>query len=386
LGIGARRPDFTLAGKNESFYTFNVTPLLGSLDWRSFLARPRLPSPSVEVLDALYRKPILITGAGGSIGSALAKRLAELGPPALLLLDGSESRLYKLQQAWGAGGIPGPLTPILGNVCDETLLDEVFTVHAPGIVFHTAAFKQVALLEEQPLAAIRNNIFGTLALSRTVLAHGGRMVMVSTDKAVQPASIMGATKRVAEMIVLAAGGAVLRLGNVLASRDSVTETFALQLALERPLTITDPAARRFFLMLDEAVNLLLIAAAEPAPALLVPEIAAPNYITDLAHFMASQLAPGRNVEIDFTCPRPGDKDPDHFWSPRESPRPAIHAGLLSIRPPALTLDQLEPALSSLHAATSARDLPAALAVLRELVPDYTPGPGVAALAGSRIAS
>lgn len=360
--------------------------MLSSLDWRSFLARPRLPSPSVEVLDALYHKSILITGAGGSIGSALAKRLAELGPPALLLLDGSESRLYKLQQAWASGGIPGPLTPILGNVCDTTLLDEVFTVHSPGVIFHTAAFKQVALLEEQPLAAIRNNVFGTLTLSRTLLAHGGRMVMLSTDKAVQPASIMGATKRVAERIVLAAGGVVLRLGNVPGSRDSVTETFALQLAQGRPLTVTDPAARRFFLTLDEAVNLLLIAAAEPAPALLVPEIAAPTYISDLAHFMACELAPGRNVELDFTCPRPGDKDPDHFWSPRETPRPAIHAGLLSIPLPKLTLGELELPLRSLQSAVDARDLPAALALLREVAPDYTPGPTVTALAGSRVGS
>ena len=362
-----------------------MSPLLGSLDWRSFLARPRLPSPSVEVLDALYRKSILITGAGGSIGSALAKRLGEMGPPALLLLDGSESRLYKLQQEWAAGGNPGPLTPILGNVCDATLLDEVFTVHAPSIVFHTASFKQVALLEEQPLAAIRNNVFGTLTLCRAALNHGARLVMVSTDKAVQPASIMGATKRLAEMIVLAAGGAVLRLGNVLASRDSVTETFAMQLAMERPLTVTDPAARRFFLTLDESVNLLLIAAAEPLPALLVPEIAAPSYVADLAHFMAHQLAPGRDVELDFTCPRPGDKDPDHFWSTEDLPRPAIHAGLLSIPPPALTLERLEPTLVALNSAVGARDLVAALAHLRELVPDYTPSPVVTALAESRVA-
>jgi FlaA1/EpsC-like NDP-sugar epimerase len=361
-----------------------VTPLLGNLDWRSFLARPRLPSPSVEVLDALYRKSSLISGAGGSIGSALAKRLAELGPPALLLLDGSESRLYKLQQAWAAGGIPGPMTTVLGNITDGTLLDEVFSVHVPNIVFHTAAYKQVALLEEQPLAAIRNNAFGTLMLCRAALAHGARVVMVSTDKAVQPASVMGATKRLAELIVLAAGGAVLRLGNVLASRDSVTETFALQLALGRPLTVTDPAARRFFMTLDEAVNLLLIASAEPAPALLVPEIAEPSYVTDLAHFMAHSLAPGRNVDLDFTCPRPGDKDPDRFWSPAESPRPAIHAGLLSIQPPAGTLDQLLPSLTALQTAVDARDLPAAINLLCALVPDYTPGPAITTLIGSRV--
>lgn len=369
--------------KPESIYTSLVTPL-GTLDWRSFLARPRLPSPSVEVLDALYRKPVLITGAGGSIGTALARRIAEIGPPSLLLLDRSESRLYKMQQAWAASGVPGPITPILGNVCDPSLLDEVFSVHAPRIVFHTAAFKHVALLEEQPLAAIRNNVFGTLSLARASLPQGARIVMVSTDKAIQPSSVMGATKRLAEVIVLAAGGAVLRLGNVLASRDSVTETFALQLAVGRPLTITDPAARRFFITLDEAVNLLLIAAAEPAPAILVPEISGPTYITDLAHFMAHSLSPGRNVELDFTCPRPGEKDPDRFWSPAESPRPAIHPGLLSIRPPAVTLDQLSSSLNQLRFALDARDLPAALTFLCDLVPDYLPGPAVTALCSNRV--
>lgn len=370
--------------KCESFYTFPVPTLLGNLDWRSFLARPRLPSPSVDVLDALYRKSILVTGAGGSIGSALAKRLADLGPPALLLLDSSESRLYKLQQSWAAGGIPGSITPVLGNICDQALLDEVFSVHSPRLAFHTAAVKQVALLEEQPLAAIRNNVFGTLALTRAASAHGTRVILVSTDKAVQPTSVMGATKRLGELIVLACGGAVLRLGNVLATRDSVTETFALQLAMGRPLTITDPAARRFFLTLDEAVNLLLIAAAEPAPALLVPELAEPTFITDLAHFMAHHLAPDRVVDLDFTAPRPGDKDPDRFWSPQESARPAIHAGLLSIQPPARPLEQLEPLLNALRIAADARDLPAALSHLCSLVPEYTPSPAVAALGGSSV--
>jgi FlaA1/EpsC-like NDP-sugar epimerase len=341
----------------------------------------------VEVLDALYRKSILITGAGGSIGSALAKRIAELGPPELFLLDSSESRLYKLQQAWDAGGMPGAITPILGNITDRTLLDEVFAIHQPAIVFHAAAVKQVALLEEQPLAAIRNNAFGTLELCRAAAGSGARIILVSTDKAVQPASVMGATKRLAELIVLATGGLVLRLGNVLGSRDSVTETFALQLATERPLTVTDPAARRFFLTLDEAVNLLLIAAAEPAPAILIPELAGPTYITDLAHFMAHSLAPGRNVDLDFTCPRPGDKDPDRFWSPLELPRPAIHSGLLSIqRPPALTLSQLEPTLAALQSSVDSRDVPAAISHLCALVPEYTPGSAAAPAPGHRVSS
>ncbi|HEY2861118.1 MAG TPA: polysaccharide biosynthesis protein [Terracidiphilus sp.] len=350
--------------------------LLNSIDWRSFLARPRLPSPALGALDALYQQPILVTGAGGTIGSALALRLGNLGPSALPLLDSSESRLYDLQESWRSEGIPGSMKPIVGNITDRTLLDEVFTVHAPRIVFHTAALKHVALMEEQPLAAIATNVFGTLNVTRAAAAAGARVVLLSTDKAVEPASVMGATKRLGELIALAAGGTVLRLGNVLGSRGSVTETFARQIVTGRPLTISDPAARRYFLTLDEAVNLLLIAAAEHSPALLVPEIPSPSYITDLAHFMAEAHAPGKDIQIDFISPRPGEKDPDHFWSATETPRPADQPGLLSVQYPAIDELGLESSLTALRLACDARDHQAALVHLRTLVPDYHPAPGL----------
>ncbi len=361
--------------------------LLSTLDWRGFLARQRLPSPSLQVLDALYRIPTLITGAGGSIGSALTLRLAALAPPSLLLLDASEGRLYALQQAWAAAGVAGEMTPILGSVADRSLLDEIFTVHGPRLVFHAAAFKHVPLMEEQPLAAIANNIFGTLTLTAAAGAQGARVVLLSTDKAVEPASVMGATKRVAERIVLAAGGVVLRLGNVLATRDSVTETFARQIAQGQALTVTDPAARRYFVTLDEAVNLLLIAAAEPRPqTMLAPEIAVPHFIADLAQFMARTLAPERTIEVDFTSPRPGDKDSEKLWSASETARPAGQSGMVSIDSPALPEGQLEALLDALRADVDARDLAAALVHLCALVPDYTPSAAVMALSGRRVSS
>jgi O-antigen biosynthesis protein WbqV len=359
---------------------------LGTLDWQSFLARPRLPSPPLEALDSLYRQSILITGAGGTIGSALALRIGNIGPASLLLLDTAESRLYELQQSWAAESNPGSMTPILGNITDRTLLDELFTRHTPRIVFHTAAFKHVALMEDQPFAAIANNVFGTLVVTRAAAAAGARVLLLSTDKAVDPISIMGATKRLAEIIVLAAGGTVLRLGNVLASRDSVTETFARQLALGAPLTISDPAARRYFLTLDEAVNMLLTAAAETAPALLVPEIPAPSYITDLAHFMAGALAPGRNIELDFTAPRPGEKDPDHFWSADESPRPSSLPGLLSVQYQPVDEPTLDSSLAALRTAVDGRDRRAALVHLQTLVPNYKPSPDRGTISNQQVSS
>lgn len=367
-------------------YTFGVKDL-GNLDWSLFLARPRLPSPSLEVLDALYRQPMLVTGAGGSVGSALVLRLGAVGPSLLLALDSAESRLYKLQSDWASYGIPGKFTNILGNISDRTLLDEVFTVRQPQIVFHTAAFKSVALLEQQPLAAIQNNVFGTLTLTQAAAAHGARMVLISTSKAVEPCSIFGATKRLSEQIVLAHGGVVLRIGNVLGSRDSVTETFAAQIARGCAITVTDPAARRCFMTLDEAVNLLLIAAAEPEPpALLAPELPPAQYVSDLAQFIAANLARGTAREIDFIGLRPGDKQEERLWSSLESPRPALHPGLLTLRTEVPPLPDLERSLERLKDAVSARDLVGAVEQLQAIIPDYSPSNSVRTLAEQRSAS
>jgi FlaA1/EpsC-like NDP-sugar epimerase len=345
-----------------------------------------LPSPSLEVLDLLYGKSILITGAGGTIGSALALRLGNVGSSSLLLLDSAESRLYDLHQAWRREGVSGGLQPILGSTADRALLNEIFTAHSPAIVFQAAALKHVAMMEEQPLAALATNVLGTLTLTRAASAVGARVMLLSSDKAVEPTSVMGATRWLSERIVLAAGGNVLRVGNVLASRGSVTETFAQQIAVGQPLTITDPAARRYFLTLDETVNLLMMAEIEPAGSLLAPEIGDPSFITDLAHFMARELAPESDVELDFTKSRPGEKDPHHFWSGSESPRPAAQRGLLSIQYRPVDVPSLESALSELRAATDARDTGAALAQLCDLVPEYSPGPAVLAASNQRIAS
>jgi FlaA1/EpsC-like NDP-sugar epimerase len=371
-----------------------VIPSLESVNWRSFLGRPRLPSPEVEVFDALYRQPILITGAGGSIGSALALRVAVLSPPALLLLESSESHLYALNRAWAAAGTACFMTPILGNAADVALVEHIFAAHRPRIVFHAAAYKHVPLMEEQPLAAIANNIFATETLAMAAAANGARLILLSTDKAVEPASVMGATKRVAEQIVLASGGIVLRLGNVLASRDSAVELFAQQIAMGGPVTVTDPAARRYFLTMDEAVNLLLIAAALPHPsALLAPGLPAPHYISDLAHFMIRELAHGVEIPIDFTAPRPGDKIAEQLWSSSEQthtviPSPASQApALVAIQTSQLPPAQLASGLDNLRAALDARNLAAALVHLTFLVPDYTPSPSVLALSqqqGSRV--
>ncbi len=349
------------------------------IDWSAFLARPNLAHPA-ESRDALRHASVLVTGAGGSIGSALSLRLAALEPSRLILLESSESNLFALQREFAEAGLLADTVFRLGSVADRVLLEEIFSLYAPQVVFHAAAFKHVPLLEEQPFAAIENNVFGTLSLVGA--GPAARIILLSTDKAASPASIMGATKRVAEHIVLGAGGTALRLGNVLASHGSVAEVFSRQIAAGGPLTVTSPAASRYFLTLEEAINLLVAAACEPEPAtLFAPALFTPHLVADLARFMVHALAPNRVVPIEFTGLRPGDKETEQFWSAAESIRPATTASLLRIETPLVPSGDLQSALAGLRGAVDARDLTAAVSQLCRLVPDFTPSPALLALAG-----
>ena len=355
---------------------------LAHVDWHSFLARLPLPSPSPAAITALTRGPILITGAGGSIGSALAHRLAAAGA-CLILLESSETNLFDLQLSFAESAANILPAYYLGSVADRSLLDEIFALHRPRLVIHAAAFKHVPLMEEQPLAAIANNILATESLAAASSAYGARIVLLSTDKAVAPASAMGATKRVAEQIVLASGGIVLRLGNVLASRGSVAEVFARQIAVGVPLIVNDPAARRYFLTINEAVDQLLIAAAEQdPPALLVPDLCNPQFIADLARFISHTLAPGRDVQLEFTQPRAGDKQTEQLWSTTETPEAVKQRRLTGITSPIPAASQLESRLDAVRDGVDARDVAAALAALCSLVPDYTPSTTVLRLRGA----
>ncbi|MGD0479942.1 MAG: SDR family NAD(P)-dependent oxidoreductase [Terracidiphilus sp.] len=353
------------------------------MDWSGLLARPPLPPPSPEILSAFADTPLLITGAGGSIGSALALRLAQSDSFRLVLLDASENHLHQLQKSLAEAEANTGAAFVLGDAGDAAMLEELFAAHRPRIVFHAAAHKHVPLLELQPFAAIANNVFVTEIVAAAAAKYGASVLLLSTDKAVQPASVMGATKRIAEEIMLGSGGSVLRLGNVLASSGGVTEIFARQVTRGGPLTVTDPAARRYLLTMEEAVNLLLraahIAANTGSGAALVPALAADHRIVDLADFMARALAPGRELPVHFTGLRPGDKLAERLWDDGERARPAKDGLLLihSVRP--------EPGgfaggLATLQASVRERDLAAALLQLRALVPGFCPSETVLALA------
>lgn len=354
----------------------HTTPTQADIDWYAFLARPRLPSPPAESLEQLHRSSILVTGAGGSIGNALSLRLASLRPHNLVLLDASEQALHRLSSTF-ATDVPD-LTPhlVLGSVNDSAQLDEICAMHRPSLIFHAAAYKHVSLLEENPLAAIANNAIGTDSLAACAHGHGvSRIVLLSTDKAVAPASILGASKRIAEEIILAHKSIVVRLCNVLGTDGSVVETFQKQIRVGVPITISDREAERFFLTCDEAVDLLIASAITSQPAsLLIPQLERAHSIVGLAEFLIETMSPMKTMPLNFTGLRPGEKLHEALWSADEAPAPSEVSGCLQLARKRGDSSQLDDAIDCLKSAVQERDLLLSIRCVQRLVPDYTPSP------------
>jgi FlaA1/EpsC-like NDP-sugar epimerase len=354
---------------------------------------------------------ILITGAGGSIGSSIARhfrvRAQHRCAPAchdvsgtsvlfndrapnpdrrtIVLLDHSEQNLYEINSELSAPANPAQeIIPILGDVNDASLLEDLFEKYRPTQVFHAAAFKHVPLTEQNPIAVIRNNILGTKTLAGAAIKHGARqLLLISTDKAANPRSIMGAAKRVAEQILTrldtpATRMRSIRLGNVLGSTGSVVPLFERQIQSGGPVTVTHPEATRYFLSLQEATDFILAAASLNDPAtLFVPDLPAPIKILDLAQKLIAEAHPSpasdkNSIEILFTGLRPGDKLHEDLLSSSESAEPTAHPKLRRIHGPLPTAKSLDSAISVISEKLQSRDLPALLDAIRSLVPGYHP--------------
>lgn len=351
-----------------------------AIDWYAFLERPRLPSPTAESLKQLCDASVLVTGAGGSIGSALSLQLATLRSRQLVLLDASEQAIYRLQSMLADAALPAKPHVVLANIADAAHLSEVFETYRPDLIFHAAAYKHVPLLEEHPLEAIANNALGTLTLAECATKDNvARVVLVSTDKAVTPISILGASKRIAERVILAHEGVVLRLANVLGSEGSVSETFLRQIAAGGPLTITDPDAERYFLTCEEAVDLLLASASAKARSMLVPNLDRQYKISSLAEFLIRTRPSKARPSIVFTGLRPGDKTREALWSTEEGPMPTAKHGRFEMERQASGDPLLRRELMQLRDAVGERDLPRILEIVLQLVPSYTPSTTVRTL-------
>ena len=322
---------------------------------------------------------VLVTGAAGFIGSLLAEALIDLGPAKLVLLDRSEQDLHRLSlQLSGRLGKPHcQVELVLGDLLNTAHLAELLDAHCPSVVFHAAAYKHVSLLEGQPLAVLENNVIGTHFLIKELRASSvRRLVLISSDKAVQPQGIMGASKRLAELLVLSTvhdglRASAIRLGNVLGSRGSVLPRFEHQLRSGQALTVSDPEATRYFALPGEAVGLTLqtLAVGESRD-ILVPDLGPPVRILNLAE----RLIDGRDADIaiTFTGLLPGEKRREELVDAEETLCETRYPALRRIVAPLPEPMAVNAWACRLANYVQQRDVAGAIDLVREVLPSYSP--------------
>jgi FlaA1/EpsC-like NDP-sugar epimerase len=330
------------------------------------------------VRDLVDKKTILITGAAGSIGSELCRQVAACDPERLVLFDRHENGVFELESELARRMSGTKITAILGDVLFADQLAHVFSTYQPDIVFHAAAYKHVALAEKNPLETIRNNVLGTRNLVDISVETGvSKFVLVSTDKAVRPTSVMGLTKAVSERIVQSARGQegrfiAVRFGNVLASTGSVVPIFRDQIASGGPVTVTHPEATRFFMTIPEAVQLILRAATLDVEAeIILLEMGEPIKIADLARNMIelSGLQPDEDIEIQYIGLRPGEKLHEDLVHPDEKVTTTQYRDLKLLHGTGIFSD-LARHMDAIEQTLEAGELRATFERLTAIVPDY----------------
>lgn len=290
---------------------------LRDVDLRDLLGRPPVRLSSEVIAENLNNRVVLVTGAGGSIGSELCRQVARFGPMEIVLVEQAENPLFHLERELIAAFPNVAVRPVIADIYDSERLSSIMQVVSPSVVLHAAAHKHVPLMEANPSEAVKNNIIGTLNVIRAAQRAGvDTCVLISTDKAVNPTSVMGASKRVAELLMQALAVnsktrlAAVRFGNVLGSNGSVIPIFKEQIARGGPITVTHPEMRRFFMTIPEASQLVLQAATYArAGDIFVLDMGEPVYIVDVARDLIrlSGLEPDHDIEIVFSGMRPGEK-------------------------------------------------------------------------------
>ncbi len=336
---------------------------------------------------------IMITGAGGSIGSELCRQIAEIGPSVLLLIDVSEYALYAIHHELLDRSYPDiEIVPLMGSVCDEARMTEIVATWAPDTIYHAAAYKHVPLVEHNVIEGVRNNALGTLTLANLAKRQGvANFILVSTDKAVRPTSVMGASKRLAEMIlqaVAAEGGStrfsMVRFGNVLGSSGSVVPLFRAQIAAGGPITVTHPDITRYFMTIPEAAQLVVQAGAMARGGeVFVLDMGEPIRIHDLAvrmvelsglHVIPEGSGDG-DIAIRFTGLRPGEKLFEELLI-GNNPTPTQHPLIMTANEAFLPWPELQSGLMQMQVAIKARDVLLTRHLLAGLVTDYSPADAV----------
>ncbi|WP_281649757.1 nucleoside-diphosphate sugar epimerase/dehydratase [Novacetimonas hansenii] len=363
------------------------------------LNRPPVTPDFGRLAGMLQGRRVLVTGAGGSIGTELVRQIARYAPSSLILLDNGEYALWRIDVDLSEQAPRVERHIVIADVRDPRRIEQVFAQYRPELVFHAAALKHVPMVEDNPCEGLLTNIEGSRVVADAARRHGARaMVQISTDKAVNPSSIMGASKRVAEMYcqaldIMARRDATdmrcitVRFGNVLGSAGSVVSLFRHQIERGGPLTITDPDMERYFMTVAEAVALVLQASAcglDSRPGegeiddmlrmggIFVLDMGQPVRIVDLAHQMIvlAGLRPGQDIDIRFTGARRGEKLSEDLFHQREVPRPTGYRGLRMATPRTVDLALATSIMDAIVRACREGDDCTALALLKELVPEF----------------
>ncbi len=338
----------------------------------------------LDLIQAFARdKVILVTGAGGSIGSEMCRQIGRFEPKLLLLVEQAENPLFYIERDLRRQFPNLPLAPVICDITDRGRVQAIFEQYRPQVVIHAAAHKHVPLMELNPGEAIKNNVLGTQVVADAADVYGAtNFVMISTDKAVNPTSIMGSSKRIAEMYIQDLGRTsktqfvTVRFGNVLGSEGSVVPIFQKQIDAGGPITVTHPQMRRYFMTIPEASQLVLQAATMgKGGEIFVLDMGEPVRIVDLASLLIqlSGLRPGEDIEIVFTGPRPGEKLFEELRIEGEDMQQTGHPKIRIWKNIVMDRTRLRAGISELIA-TAGRQDPASLVVkIKELVPEYSAG-------------
>jgi FlaA1/EpsC-like NDP-sugar epimerase len=376
-------PCKTLPGVDEFLSGKLLAAHVRNVSLHDLLGRKLVRLDDAPVRASISGRSILITGAAGSIGSEICRQIARFGPASLVVFDKAESDLFKIECELRESFPEMELVTALGDIGDTSRVSEVIDRAGVDSIFHAAAYKHVPMMESHVLEAVRNNVLGTWNLLCTARhQHVRNFLMISSDKAVNPACVMGATKRACERLVSAGqpgfetGCVSVRFGNVLGSNGSVVPIFQSQIAAGGPVKVTHPEARRFFMTVSEAVSLTLQASARSTGAeIFVLDMGEPIRIVDLAENMirlAGKL-PYEDIDIQFTGLRPGEKLIEELNGLHEEVRPTNEEKMRVIRDEPSSWETVSGWIEGLQERIASRNELAIVAHLRKLVPEYDPG-------------
>lgn len=354
------------------------------VDINDLLGREAVELDDKALAQFLHMRRVLITGAGGSIGSEMCRQVCRYGPARLILVEQAENPMFEIEAELCASHTRIPLAVCICDVFDRQDVMAVWEQHRPEVVIHAAAHKHVPLMEQNPWEAIKNNVLATKNVADASVAYGvGEFVMISTDKAVNPSSVMGATKRVAEIYTQALNARdacktqfkAVRFGNVLGSAGSVIPIFRKQIAKGGPVRVTHPEMSRYFMTIPESAQLVLQAAATGTGGqIYLLDMGEPVKIVDLARQMItlSGFRPGEDIDIIFTGIRSGEKLFEELHTKGENIEPTVHPKVLVWRSRPLKWEAVERAIEELAKLQTCHDRQPIVEALRRIVPEYNP--------------